>query len=451
MYDLSVRLELASIALSVLVLCIPATASEPDNTADKPAQTAEGILPLPAYGGNIWTRSHLLGDFDGARSDLAEQGVQFDIEWTQTVQGVVDGGLDETTRYGGSLDYNLKLDLQRMGVMQGGLVTIRAESRYGNSVNVASGSFLSVNTDAFFPLTSTVDDDIAFTITSLNYTQFFSPQFGVFVGKIDMLDGDLNEFASGRGVTQFQNSALITNPVGAISLPYSTLAGGLVWKPTAEVSVSSVLLNSVDSSTTTGFGDFGDGWIWLTGLQFQYRLGDLPGGQSVSVLYEGDSEFRLIGSLFVPQPGIDTDVTEDSTWHVSWNGWQYLWTEEAPDAPIDLLNRVPDLQGFGLFARAGVADQDTNPIDWSINIGVGGRGIIPGRDDDVFGIGYYYNNINAERLPGGINDYGHGLEAFYNIALTPSSFLTLDAQVVEGPFQGTDTAVILGARLHLRF
>ena len=76
-----------------------------------------------------------------------------------------------------------------MGVLPGAIVTFRAESRYGGSVNSASGAILSVNTDAFFPLTDEPDDDIPFTITSLNYTQFFSPQFGALVGKIDTLDG----------------------------------------------------------------------------------------------------------------------------------------------------------------------------------------------------------------------------------------------------------------------
>ena len=47
-----------------------------------------------------------------------------------------------------------------MGVLPGAIVTFRAESRYGGSVNIASGAVLSVNTDAFFPLTDEPDDDI---------------------------------------------------------------------------------------------------------------------------------------------------------------------------------------------------------------------------------------------------------------------------------------------------
>ena len=155
------------------------------------------------------------------------------------------------------------------------------------------------------------------------------------------------------------------------------------------------------------------------------------------------------------EPGVGLSVpTKDESWFVYWSGWQYLWTEEeAGDAPLSLINRKPDLQGIGLFARVGFADQDTIVTEWSASGGVGGRGIIPGRDDDIFGLGYFYIKGNTPRLTGTgiIDDYSQGFEAFYNIAITPSTSLTLDVQVVEDSFQDTDTATILGARLHLRF
>ena len=439
--------------VSVSLLCTCVVASQADGEQDPPAQT-EGILHLPDYSGDLLERNFLLGDFRGSRDSLAEKGVQFYIDWTQYLQSIVDGGRDETTRYGGAIDFNLTLDLHRMDVMPGALISMRAESRYGNSVNGAAGPLLPVNTDAFFPLTSEADEDIALTVTALNYTQFLSHQFAVFLGKIEILDGDLNEFASGRGMTQFQNSAFIFNSVGVIA-PYSTLAVGALWLPNPHVTVTTSIMNAADSSTTSGFSDFGDGWNWAVEAQFQYQLGGLPGGQNVGGLYSTDREFLQLNRRLVFEPGVGLSVpTKDESWFVNWSGWQYLWTEEeAGDAPMDLRNRVPDLQGFGLFARVGFADQDTIPIEWSASGGVGGRGIIPGRDDDIFGLGYFYTKINAPRLTGAgvIDDYSQGFEAFYNIAITPSASLTLDVQVVEDAFPGTDTATILGARLQLRF
>ena len=106
-----------------------------------------------------------------------------------------------------------------------------------------------------------------------------------------------------------------------------------------------------------------------------------------------------------------------------------------------------------LFARVGAADKNTNPIDWSVSGGIGGRGVIPGRDDDVFGVGYFYSHLQRLRITGilGLDDHAHGAEAFYNIALTPAAFLTLNGQVIEDALPTTDTTLILGMRLHVRF
>lgn len=424
----------------------------------EPAAPMAGILPLPDYTGDLWHRAFLTGDWGGTRTNLANKGLQFQVDWNQYVQGVVDGGRDETTRYGGSLDYRANLDLMRMGVLDGALVKFRAQTRYGNSVNTQAGPILPVNTDAFFPLTSPIDDDIAITITNLNYTQFLSPKLAIMAGKIDTLDGDPNEFASGRGTSQFMNSNFVFNPVLALRLPYSTLAAAVIWMPIQEsdkaLTVVNTIMNTVDSSTTSGFSDFGDGTTWNVEANLQYRLGRLPGGMNLGFLYSFDQDFTKIGGdfIFVPGQGLTTE-TADDTWAAYWSGWQYLFVEDDIDAPIVLANGMPDRQGVGLFARAGIADEDTNPIEWSLSGGIGGRGILPSRDNDTFGIGFYYTGIQTTLISGviGIDDHAQGFEAFYNIALTPAARLTLDVQVIKSPSVALDTAVILGMRLGMTF
>lgn len=94
------------------------------------------------------------------RTDLASKGIQFGLKLNQYVQGVTNGGRDRTVEYGGTVDYTLNVDLMRMGVLPGALIKFRAESRYGSSVNGAAGPILPVNTDALFPLTDTLDEDI---------------------------------------------------------------------------------------------------------------------------------------------------------------------------------------------------------------------------------------------------------------------------------------------------
>ena len=103
--------------------------------------------------------------------------------------------------------------------------------------------------------------------------------------------------------------------------------------------------------------------------------------------------------------------------------------------------------------RAGIADQDVNPIEWTISGGIGGRGLIPTRDDDSFGIGAFFIQIQETRFSGllGVDDEGHGFEAFYNVAITPAAHLTLDVQVLDSPLPGSDTAVVIGLRMQMKF
>jgi len=414
---------------------------------------APAILPVPDYEGDIWIRDRLTNGWDGKRGEWARKGVQLEMDWVQTLQSIVDGGRMTDTQYGGSLDYLLHVDLSRMGVVPGAMVKVRAESRYGKSVNSISGSILPVSFDGFFPLTRTPDDDIFLTVTNLTYYQFLSEKFGVFAGKIDMFDSDPNEFASGRGNTQFMNFNFVFNSALAL-LPYSTLAAGALWLPSENATVTSVLFNTTDSSTSSGFDDFGDGWSWATEADFQYRLGELPGGQNVGFVYSGDNRFFNFNGRFTFAPGEGLiPPTSDSTWALYWSGWQYLHTPEQASGPLDLHNGEPDLRGFGAFWRVGFADTDTNPTKFSASVGVGGRGLIPARENDTFGAGYYYSQVQTTRISGilGLEDHTQGFELFYNLAVTPAAQVTFDIQLIDSVASGLDTAVILGVRVFLDF
>lgn len=257
------------LALLIALSFYAMTAAAQDGNPVPAPAVPQGLLPIPDYSGDLWTRSHLAGDFNGGRTALADKGIQLDVDWTQYVQSIVSGGVETTTQYGGHLDYLLRLDLMRMNVLPGALVTIRAETRYGNSINGQSGAILPVNTMALFPLTEELDETVPITITALNYTQFLSEHFAVFAGKIDTLDADLNEFASGRGKSQFMNANFLFDSVVALRLPYSTLGAGMVWLPTPNIKVSSSVINTADSSTTSGFDDFGKGASWSTEANFQ--------------------------------------------------------------------------------------------------------------------------------------------------------------------------------------
>ena len=76
-----------------------------------------------------------------------------------------------------------------------------------------------------------------FGVPAWNFAQFLSPYFGLAIGKfatITNTSGDMNEFAHGKGATQFMNMALNFNPLLAFTVPYSTLGVGAVVLPTKD-------------------------------------------------------------------------------------------------------------------------------------------------------------------------------------------------------------------------
>jgi porin len=458
-------------ALSVLTLCIAAASAEgkeePGSAGSQnaptvvPSATPAGILPVPDYSGNFCTRQYLTDDWWGARTYLANKGIQVGVEWNQFVQGVTNGGRDRGTAYGANLDYTLNLDLMRMGLLPGALVKFRAETRYGSSVNGIAGPILPVNTKALFPVTAKINQQVGFTITDLNYTQFLSEHLALFFGKLDTLDADPNEFASGRGTSQFMNANFLFNPTLALRLPYSTLGAGVIWLPIPPgprggITINSSVVQTADSSETTGFENFGKGGSWTTEADFQYQLGTLPGGMNIGALYSFDQNFARLNTTnrLVLQPGEGLVIpSKQSTWAVYWSTWQYLFAKPPGDRPLVQFSGMPKQQGIGVFARFGFADRDTNPTEWAVSGGIGGRGLIPSRENDCFGIGYYYDSIQTLRLSSllGIKSSTQGVECFYNIAITPAAHLTLDLQVVESPQKSVHTATVLGLRSTLDF
>jgi len=447
------RVVSAALATVVALIATPCLAQSEPPADGTPAAKPRGLLPIRDYGGDLWTRSHLTGDWGGARTSLAERGVAIDLGLTQTFHAIVDGGRRETEEYGGKFETFTSVDLDRMGLIPGALVTMRTESRYGGSVNGSAGTILPVNDVMYFPLTNELDDDIPIAISELRYMQFFSPQFGVFVGKFTTLGGDFNEFAAGRGDTEFVNHAFLSASVTALTNPYSTLGGGATWMPTTRIALTSSIYQATDSSTTTGFSNFDDGWTWTTSARSQYQIADLPGGVMGSFAYAFDNAFVDFSKRFVEAGGNVGIPKSSDSWSLYFNAWQYLFIEEASDQPIDVMNGRIDRQGVGLFARGATADKDTNPIKWIVSGGISGRGVIPWRDRDTFGAGYSYNELREARFISAIlvDTAAARFEAYYNLAITPAAEWTFDVQYVDSVLKRTDPAVILGLRLRLQF
>lgn len=405
------------------------------------------------YGGDWLTRSKMSGDWGGYRTKLADKGVKIDIDLMQVVQGVNGGGLNPGYKYGGSADYWLHLDTQKMGLWPGGFVTIFAETQFGESIIDNSGVFIPVNLDATFPLPNRQLTNL----TSVMFMQFLSEQFGFFFGKLQTLDGDTNAFASGRGKSQFLNTNLVLNPVTLRTIPYSALGGGIIVLPTKDPDKMMFTLTALDPNGVpdqAGFDDaFDDGVALASEFRFEITPFGLPGHQLLGGTWSSknftvlDQDLRLLAIQFLRSRLLGgagaTLARADDSWSIYYNFDQFVFAEDGDKS-----------QGIGLFGRFGIADDKTNPIEAFYSIGFGGKGIIPTRDHDTFGIGFFLLEV-SDQIPNlGLNlldDQGKGMEVFYNIEVTPWFHLSPDFQVIESPRNAIDTIYITGIRALLDF
>jgi len=452
----------AALAFGLSFACLALSAErgaaiEPETGEPKPA-TSAGILPIPDYGGDFWSRSHLSGDWLGYRTKLAELGVQFEIDSVSWIDRVVSGGASKDSEPGGNVTYNLKWDLMRSGLIPGALIQVRAESRFGSSGNVNTGDVTPSNSAALSPTNySAPDDGYDIALTQLSYTQMFSEHFGVTLGKLDLYgEGTPSEFAGGRGRTQFASWNLnFSTP--ALFVPASTIGGGVVVLPNENLTITSLVISGTDCTHSDCFEDLDDkGGVSLNTVSYQYVLGDLPGGVNGSFFYFFDKDFTDLGSTTI---GLGDGAIglrgskKSNSWQVSGSFWQYLFVEETREGPLDLLDGQPDLEGWGIFASLSFADPDTNPWQTSVAFGVGGRGIIPGRPNDLFGLGGFYNDLASSRLneDSGYEDDYAGMEAFYNFFITPAVRLSAVAQYLPSVRPGIDDTLMLSGRLQFVF
>jgi len=391
--------------------------------------------PGNPYSGDIWARSTLSGDWGGLRNELAAKGLTLDMSLTQAAQGIVHGGKGTGWQYGGGRgDIILNLDTGKLGLWPGGFLNVEAEGNFvpddqlRKTTNGRTGSLMFVNNSQIFPTPS--GDN--FNLPALNFTQFLSPYFGFTIGKhatVTATSGDMNEFAHGKGDTQFMNMALNLNPIIALTVPYSTLGTGIIAFPTKDPNqaiVSLMVMSSTGKASTSGFEDLNDDNLTFAGEgRMRTDFLSMTGHQLFGFTYS-NRKFTSIdqNARFIFENGAFEG--KKGSWNIHYNFDQYLYEPKKGSG-----------EGVGIFGRFGASDGNPNFMHFFYSLGIGGKGVIPTRERDHFGLGFYYIDVSNPELQGLFQSAEllrdeYGFEAYYNVAITPWLQLTPDIQVVRG-------------------
>jgi porin len=429
------------LGLVVLIMAVPASAQPVD-------------IPT-TWGGDFWSRPRLTGSWGGLRDELGKKGVVLDIDLLQTLQGVASGGRDEVATYWGLAEYTLNVDTQKLGLWPGGFLRVQGQSTFGQNVNNASGALVSPNMISLLPQPGGATTGL----TNLTFLQFLSKHFGVILGKMSLLGGDDNTFAHDYHST-FMNIGLDFNQALALA-PFTAYGGGFVILPWDGAVFTVSALDPSGTATNNDLSDaFSDGVLVAAegrvtikpfGLVGHQLLGGMWSNKERVSLEQDPSNIarslatnqfprladpgpvltrfleRFFPSLLVPTQPLNR---VNYTWSVYYNFDQYLWSPAgAPD------------RGIGVFFRFGASDGVANPIKYAYNVGIGAKGLVPGRPCDNFGIGWARTELSGNFVPFLRQQLRLGLghedaiELYYNAAITPWLNAALDLQIIDQAFE----------------
>jgi len=417
--------------------------------------TAPAFAAEPDYSGSFLTRSTLTGDWGGARTDLAKKGVTFDTNLVLTEQGVVDGGANSQWENGGRAALLFKVDTGKLGLWPGGFLTAELEGNFGKAVNLTNRGLMTVNTNQIFPVPS--EEGVA--LSAFNFAQFLSEYAGFVVGKLDTSGGDMNEFAHGKGDSQFMNLAFNLNPALLLTVPYSTLGAGLIILPTKDPHAALVTFSVVSAegkASTSGFDNVhSDKLSYNAEGRLRTDFFGMTGHQLLGAIYS-NKDFTSIDQRLTLAPGSRSIEKKTDSWSAYYNFDQYIYEPVKGSG-----------KGIGLFGRFSATDGNPNFIHYFMSLGLGGKGAMACRPHDSFGIGWYYIDVKSPTFTGPLATREllrdeQGAEAYYSVALTPWAILTPNIQVIHGAQKQTvallpadrqdiGTATIMGLRLQMLF
>jgi len=450
-------------------------------TAPAPAIAQPYAVP-DTWGGDIWSRPRLTGDWGGLRDELGKKGVVLDVDLLSTPLDVVSGGRSTGSNTWSNVDYTLNIDTQKLGLWPGGFFMVSADTGFGSNIFSRAGALVPVNTATLFP----APNDETTVLTNATFMQFLSEKFGLVIGKFNTLIAGEREFY-GNYSTQFLNSAFVF-PMTLVQVPLSAYGGGVIALPTENVVLSAIALDPNGTAASNSFSDaFNNGVMVVGSGQVTIKPFDLVGHQNVGLSWSnkdrlsleqdpsnlarlllqnhfpglGDPGPILEGILARLFPGLLVPAAPpsrtSSTWSASYGFDQYFWQPKGDEK-----------HGMGVFFSAGASDGNPNFIKYAFIAGIGGKGVGSSRPDDSFGVGFARTQLSSAFVPFLRERIGLGLEhedsseMYYNLAVTGWLTVTADLQVINQALNKSLTptgvglvnvpnATIAGIRFRVRF
>lgn len=401
------------------------------------SQIAAAELPLPE-------RDRLTGDWHGLRSELAADGIEIGLANHGDLMRVAAGGSERRTAYADLVEPSLAVDLEKLMGWRGANFYLHGIGTYGRDPGEASGSVAAPS-------------NLAASVDTFKLFEAWIEQ-RLFDDRLSLLAGLYaadSEFDVKESAGVFMNGAFGTG----LELSESGLNGPCIFP----VSCVGIRLRYQPSETV---------YAQLAVLDGVAGDPDQPKGTQIA-LGGGD------GVLVLGELGHQRSGGQGRFFRAALGAWHYTTTFDdvlAVDADGEPLRRDGTggvyalvegtlfaerdaTQGLSAFLRAGVADAEVNQFRAAYAAGLAYTGLLPGRDEDVAGLGVAIG-VNGDRFRRArrladepVASRETTIEATYR--LQPLAWLAVqfDLQYIADP--GTDPALddalVVGCRYEIEF
>ncbi len=357
----------------------------------------------------------MLGDPGGIRSKLEEYGIKFRLTETSSVWANVSGGINRGVVYNGLAEIGLELDTGKMGLWQGGSFVVSALQIHGR------GPSANLVGNAYHPV-ATTEATRATRLYDLYYEQYlFDERLSIRVGQFRAdpefilsqygpVDEDDDGLPLGSATDLFMNGtfgfpaiAASGLPQGGPAYPLGALGVRVKLRPTDNFTLLAAVFNGLTAGRGTtnpqllnGSGarfPFGDGMTAFAEAQYainQGRFGPgLPGMYRAGAWFNNsgayDTRYDNAGVSLADPANNRNPYRHSTTYGIYIGGDQMVWRPEGEGKD----------KGIGVFARIMGSPDDRNQIGFYVNGGITWKAMLPGRDDDVFGLGFAYARVGA--------------------------------------------------------
>jgi porin len=403
-----------------------------------------------------WNGPYLFGDWAGQRQKLSDKGVDFTGTYVIDLLGNVSGGEDgRRFRYDSSTGLDVNFDMEKLCGLAGLQSHASGVYRQGKNLSDDIGNRFppssiygseEIRLYNLYLEQAMLDDKVSLKLGRLGTGDDFaqSPLYWIFL--TNSIDGcpinlPINFFFT-TYPTATWGARLRASPTGSF-----TWKGGIYHQ---DPEIARMDAHGADFSWRRNKGLlFIQEFNYLNnqaegskGMPGNYKLGLFYSSGRFTDLYEDDN-----GDSYALS-GLDAKRRHG-------NYGFYLHADQ-------MLYREPGTadEGFTPFFVVTWQPDDVNEIPFFIDAGLTYKGLIPGRGDDIAGIGYAYGKWSRqlgkyETDSGGTRQkYEMVVEATYKIAVNKWLYLQPDLQYIINPHGGDkdiDDALVVGARVGVTF